>query len=91
MNESLKLKRNESGEVSFGSNFVSVLKTCEMVAVETNIAATLSKPVDRAYNFSIEPIHTIMIEALKSKRNESGEVSFCSKFVASVLVAKNIL
>ena len=92
MNECLKLKRNESGEVPFGSSFVaSVLVAKKLVrngGVETYIAVTLSKTVDRTCHFTIGRIHASMNASLKLKRNESGEVSFGSSFVASVLVAK---
>jgi hypothetical protein len=78
--------------VYFGSNFVAsvlVEKKHWRNGVETYIAVTLSKTVDRTCHFSIGPIHAIMNASLKSKRNESGEVSFGSNFVASVLVAKH--
>ena len=79
--------------MSFGSNFVAaglVEKKHWRNGVETYIAVTLSKAIDRACHFSIGRIHAIMNASLKSKRNDSEEVSFGSNFVASVSVAKNL-
>ena len=77
----------------FGSSFVaSVLVAKKLVrngGVETYIAVTLSKTVVRACHFTIGRIHASMNASLKLKRNESGQVSFGSNFVASVLVAKH--
>jgi hypothetical protein len=80
--------------VSFCSKFVAsvlVAKNILWNGVETNIAVTLSTTVDRTCKFSIGPIHAFMIASLKSKRNESGEVSFGSNLVASGLVAKKLV
>jgi hypothetical protein len=66
--------------------FLLQKNTCKMV--ETYIAATLSKPVNRTCHFSVGCIHASMNSSLKSKRNELGEVYFGLSFVASVFCRK---
>ena len=44
--------------------------------VETYIAVTLSKPLDRTFHFSIRRSHALMNASLKMKGNELEEVYF---------------
>jgi hypothetical protein len=53
---------------------VLVAKKSQRNGVETYIAVTLSKMVDRTCHFSMRRIRTSMNGSLKLKRNESGEV-----------------
>ena len=57
--------------------------------VETYIAVTLSKTVNRTCHFSIKRSHASVKASLKMKGNESEEVYFVQNFVASVLVVKH--
>ena len=70
--------------------FWSQKKLVRNGGVETYIAVTLSKTVVRTCHFTIGRIHASMNASLKLKRNDSGQVSFGSSFVASVLVAKHV-
>jgi hypothetical protein len=70
-----------------GISFCRENKTCE--TVETYIAVTLSKTVNRTCHFSIRRSHSSINASLKMKGNESEEVYFVQDFVASVLVVKH--
>ena len=58
-----------------GFSFGRKKKLVRNGGVETYIAVTLSKTVDRTCHFIIQRIHASMNASLKSKRNDSGERS----------------